>query len=153
MKRRLLAIAAVGLAGAIASAMPALAYTESPAGTYHVTNAELVSAFGAGATLANITFDVESGFTWYNVPCKKDLKSGKKSITRDFKRQSHLVSTETVTPSTDGFTVVVTGTALQSNVKCPSGFVANGSPSQIAQSPVTHLVARYQGMDVELAKS
>jgi hypothetical protein len=134
------------------SASPALAYTESPTGTYNVTSAELKAAFGEAAVLAEVTFDVESNFTWYSVPCKKTLPNNKKELTKTFKRQSHLTSIETVTPTATGFTVVVTGTELRSNVRCPGGFRANGAPTVLAQSTASRLVAEYREMDVELVK-
>ena len=134
------------------SASPAHAYTESPTGTYNVTSAELKAAFGEAVVLAEVTFDVESNVTWYSVPCKKTLPNNKKELTKTFKRQSHLTSIETVTPTATGFTVVVTGTELRSNVRCPGGFRANGAPTVLAQSTASHLVAEYRGMDVELVK-
>lgn len=158
MAPRILRTTAAGLALAALTtttaliAAPANAYTESPAGTYNVTTAELKAAFGEAVVLNEITFDVESNFTWYSVPCKKTLPNNKKEITKTFKRQSHLTSLETVTPAATGFTVVVTGTELRSNVRCPGGFRANGTPAVLAQSMASHLIAEYRGMDVELVK-
>lgn len=158
MSSRILRSAAVGVAVAaltattMAVATPAGAYTESPAGTYNVTTAELKAAFGDAVVLSEIAFDVESNFTWYSVPCKKTLPNNKKEITKTFKRQSHLTSLETVTPTATGFTIVVTGTELRSNVRCPGGFRANGTPTVVAQSTASHLLAEYRGMDVELVK-
>lgn len=133
-------------------ASPAIAYTEGPTGTYNVTTSELKTAFGEAVVLNEVAFDVESNFTWYSVPCKKTLPNNKKEIYRTFKRQSHLTSLETVTPTATGFTVVVTGTELRSNVRCPGGFRANGAPAVVAQSTASQLIAEYREMDVELVR-
>ena len=158
MASRIVSTTSAGLAVAALAATtafiatPANAYTESPAGTYNVTTAELKAAFGEAVVLSEITFNVESNFTWYSVPCKKTLPNNKKEITKTFKRQSHLNSLETVTPTATGYTIVVTGTELRSNVRCPGGFRANGTPTVVAQSAASHLLAEYRGMDVELVK-
>jgi hypothetical protein len=150
MASRILRAAAAAVAFTAIGATPALAYTESPTGTFNVTNAELQAAFGTGVVLSEIRFDVESNFTWYSVPCKKTLPH--KALTKTFKRQTHLSSTETVTPTATGFTIVVTGTEPKTNVRCPGGFQKNGEPVVLAQSSASHLIAEYRGMDVELVK-
>lgn len=144
-------VAVTALTATIAcAAPPANACTESPTGTYSVTTAELKAAFGEAVVLNEVAFDVESNFTWYSVPCKKTLPNNKKETYKTFKRQSHLTSLETVTPTATGFTVVVTGTEPRSNVRCPGGFRADGAPTVVVQSTASHLVAEYRGMDVEL---
>ena len=152
MASRIIRATAAAVAVTAIGATPALAYTESPTGTFNVTNAELQAAFGTAAVLSEIRFDVESNFTWYSVPCKKTLPNNKKEIYKTFKRQSHLTSLETVTPTATGFTVVVTGTELRSNVRCPGGFRANGAPAVVAQSTASQLIAEYREMDVELVR-
>ena len=152
--RLIRAIAAVAAGGALCLApAPAWAYVESPAGTFTVTNAEVQAAFGTGVDLAKVGFEVESSFTWYAVPCKKEVGKGKKTLTKVYNRQTHMTAAETLTRTATGFTVVVTGWESQSNVKCPGGFKANGTPTVIGQSPVTHLLATYNGIAVELART
>jgi hypothetical protein len=151
MASRIIRATAAAVAVTAIGATPALAYTESPTGTFNVTNAELQAAFGTAAVLSEIRFDVESNFTWYSVPCKKTLPN-KKELTKTFKRQTHLSSTESVTPTATGFTVVVTGTEPKSNVRCPGGFQKSGEPVVLAQSSASHLIAEYRDMDVELVK-
>ena len=151
MASRIIRATAAAVAVTAFGATPALAYTESPAGTFNVTNTELQTAFGAGVVLSEVTFDVESNFTWYSVQCKKSLPN-KKELTKTFKRQTLLSSTESVTPTATGFTIVVTGTEPRSNVRCPGGFQKDGEPVVMAQSSASHLIAEYRDMDVELVR-
>lgn len=150
--KRALAVGAAIVAGAIWPTS-ASAYVENPAGTYTVSNAEIQAAFGPTVDLAKVQFEVETGFTWYSVPCKKVVGQGKKTLTKSYQRQSHQSAIETVTRTSTGFGVVVTGWEPRSNVRCPGGYQANGTPTVIGQSPVTHVLAISNGIAVELGRS
>lgn len=152
LKATAIGLAVTALAATTASiALPANAYTESPAGTYNVTTAELKTAFPTAASFTGIEFEVESEFTWYSVRCKKSLPNNK-VMTKTFKRQSHLASIDTVTPTSTGFTIVVTGVEPRSNVRCPGGYQKDAEPVVLAKSSASHLIAEYDGMDVELVR-
>lgn len=103
---------AVGLAGitalGIRLAPSAAAYTKNADGSSSVTTAELKDVFGDAVVPGQVAFHLESGYTWYDVPCSK--KNPAKTSTRDFKRQSHTEQSMTATPTATGFTLTLTGT-------------------------------------------
>lgn len=149
MKKHLaLGLAAV-TAVAITAAPTALAYTKNADGTYAVTTEELKEVFGSSVVLADITFHLEGGYTWFTVPCQK--KTPAKTTTRDFKRQTHTEQAMTATATATGFTLTPTGTVnTDGNTRCPSGWKANGTVEPIAQSKATDVMAVYDGIAIEL---
>lgn len=151
--RRILTSTLAGLAVAAVAVAPAYGYAANPDGTFTVTNAELQTAFGSGVDLAKVTFTVEGAHTWMKVPCKKSVgKNDKKSMTKDFTRQTHTEGAANATPTTGGFTLTVAGTTTVSNLGCPKGWSANGAPSPLAKSQAVHVIATSQGLPVELAR-
>lgn len=152
--RRIGTIALIATAGIALTAPSAMAYTQNPDGTFAVTDAELKAAFGDGVDLTTITFDVDGAHTWFEVPCRKDMgPTGKKSVSKSFTRQTHVQGQTKAVRSTSGFTVTVTGTTAPAAPTCPSGWVANGAPRQLAKSQANHLMAVSGSLPVELARS
>lgn len=151
--RRVLTTMVIGAAAFAVSIGPVLAYTTSPDGSYAVTSTELQSAFGTGVDLTKITFAIEGGHTWYSVPCKKSLGNGKKTMTKAFTRQTHTLGETKAVPTASGFTVTVTSSTVTDIPGCPTGWLANGAPRQLAKSQAMHLIATSGELPIELAAS
>lgn len=152
-RRAATALIAAGIAGTITLGLgvapSAWAYTKNADGTYAVTTAELKEVFGNDVNIADISFHLEDGYTWYAVPCKK--KNPAKETTRDFKRQTHTEQSMTAVATATGFTLTATGTVnTDGNVRCPSGWTSGGSPKVLAKSTAMDVMAVYNGIDVEL---
>ena len=152
-RRAATALIAAGIAVTIpvglGLAPSASAYTKNADGTYSVTTAELKEVFGNDVNVAEISFHLEDGYTWYGVPCKK--KNPAKEITRDFKRQTHTEQSMTPAATATGFTLTVTGTVnTDGNVRCPSGWTSAGTPKVLAKSTAMDVMAVYKGIAIEL---
>jgi len=156
MNRRT-ALIATGIAGALTLGLglapSATAYTKNSDGTYSVTTAELKEVFGNDVVAANVTFHLESAYTWYSVPCKK--KNPAKEMTREYKRQTHTEQSMTAVATATGFTLTPTGAVNTDNgpVRCPSGWTAAGAPKTLAKSTAMDVMAVYNGVGIELPTS